>query len=78
MAGRRAAVTAGLVSAALGLGLRGEVDDQIDPASAELVRRRDEARVQRDWALADRLRDELAEAGWVVEDGAEGTRIRRP
>jgi cysteinyl-tRNA synthetase len=76
-AGRRAAETVGLLAAALGLGLRGEVDDQIDPASAELVRRRDEAREQRDWAAADRLRDELTRGGWVVEDGAEGTRIRR-
>ncbi len=77
-AGRRAAETVGLLAAALGLSLRGEVDEQIDPASAELVRRRDEARGQRDWALADRLRDELTAAGWVVEDGGEGTRIRRP
>jgi cysteinyl-tRNA synthetase len=76
--GRRAAETVGLLAAALGLGLRGEVDEQIDPASAKLVRRRDEARGQRDWAQADRLRDELTDAGWVVEDGADGTRIRRP
>jgi cysteinyl-tRNA synthetase len=73
-----AARTVGLLSAALGLALGGEVDDQADPASAELVRRRDEARGQRDWALADQLRDELTAAGWVVEDSAEGTRIRRP
>jgi len=77
-AGGLAARTVGLLAAALGLPLRGEVDDQVDPASAELARRRDEARRQRDWALADRLRDELTAAGWVVEDGAEGTRIRRP
>ena len=77
-AASRAAETVGLLAAALGLGLRGEVDDQIDPASAERVRRRDEAREQRDWGLADRLRDELTAAGWVVEDSAGGTRIRRP
>ncbi|HEV3266266.1 MAG TPA: cysteine--tRNA ligase [Acidimicrobiales bacterium] len=73
-----AARTVGLLSAALGLALGGEVDDQVDAASAELVRRRDEARGQREWALADQLRDELTAAGWVVEDSAEGTRIRRP
>jgi cysteinyl-tRNA synthetase len=76
--GERASRTVGLLTAALGLRLRGEVDDEIDPVSADLVRRRDEARGQRDWGLADRLRDELVAAGWVVEDGAEGTRIRRP
>jgi cysteinyl-tRNA synthetase len=77
-AGRRAAATVGLLAGALGLALRGDVDDELDPASAELVRRRDEARGQRDWGLADRLRDELVAAGWVVEDSAAGTRIRRP
>jgi cysteinyl-tRNA synthetase len=74
----RAAQTVGLLAGALGLPLRGEVDDDVDPTSADLVRRRDEARGQRDWGSADRLRDELVATGWVVEDGAEGTRIRRP
>lgn len=77
-AGHRAAATVGLLAGALGLTLRGDVADEVDPASAELVRRRDEARRQRDWGLADRLRDDLMGAGWVVEDSAEGTRIRRP
>jgi cysteinyl-tRNA synthetase len=74
----RAAQTVGLLAAALGLPLRGEIDDDVDPASADLVRRRDEARGQRDWGSADQLRDELVAAGWVVEDGVGGTRIRRP
>ena len=43
----------------------------------DLVRRRDEARAARDWTSADALRAELEGAGWLVEDGAEGTRIRR-
>jgi cysteinyl-tRNA synthetase len=68
----------GLLAAALGLPLRGEVDTEIDPVSADLVRRRDEAREHRDWTLADQLRDELMALGWVVEDGPEGTRIRLP
>ena len=44
--------------------------------STELVRRRDQARADRDWDLADELRGQLEDAGWVVEDGPEGTRIR--
>ncbi len=31
----------------------------------------------KDWATADALRDELQAAGWVVEDGATGTVVRR-
>ena len=40
-------------------------------------RQRDEARAARDWARADALRAELEAAGWLVEDSAAGTRIRR-
>ncbi len=61
---------------ALGLGLRGEGED-LDDDSAELVRRRDDARGRRDWSEADRLRGELEQRGWIVEDSSQGTRIRR-
>jgi cysteinyl-tRNA synthetase len=77
-AAARAARTVGVLCAALGLSLHGMVDDGVDPATADKVRRRDEARAGRDFALADQLRDELVAAGWLVEDGPEGTRIRRP
>jgi cysteinyl-tRNA synthetase len=68
--------TVAFLCAALGLPLRGGTDIAIDEMSAELVRRRDRARVDRDWDLADELRDQLEDAGWVVEDGPQGTRIR--
>jgi cysteinyl-tRNA synthetase len=78
---RRAAATgagtAGLLAAALGLRLRGGTHDEVDEATAELVRDRDEARARRDWARADALRDALETAGWLVEDGPAGTRIRK-
>jgi cysteinyl-tRNA synthetase len=73
----RDAATAALLAAALGLPLRAGTGDEGDEAAAGLVRARDEARAARDWARADALRDELEAAGWLVEDGAEGTRIRR-
>jgi cysteinyl-tRNA synthetase len=72
-----AARTAALLAAALGLGLRGGTRDEVDAAASDLVRRRDEARAARDWTSADALRAELEGAGWLVEDSAEGTRIRR-
>lgn len=42
-----------------------------------LVARRIEARKEKDFAEADRVRDQLAEAGIVLEDGAAGTAWRR-
>ena len=58
-----------------GAGLeRGEASaDEIDA----LVRQRDEARRTRDFATADRIRDQLAADGIVIEDGADGSRWRR-
>jgi cysteinyl-tRNA synthetase len=41
----------------------------------EFARRRQEARTARDFAEADRLRDELAAAGWEVRDEADGYRL---
>ncbi len=39
-----------------------------------LLAERAQARADRDWARADALRDRLADAGVVVEDGADGVR----
>ena len=66
-----------VVFAALGLTLDSSSHD-VDATSAELVARRDRARSNKDWAEADRLRDELSSMGWLVEDSATGTLIRRP
>jgi cysteinyl-tRNA synthetase len=73
----RAATTVAFLCAALGLRLRARLDVEIDPATADLVARRDRARADRDWDEADALRGELESAGWVVEDSPRGTRVRR-
>ena len=55
----------------LGLGALAEAD----PAPAEvedLAKARDEARVRRDYAESDRLREEIAARGWEVRDTAQG------
>jgi len=61
---------------ALGLSLRA-IDHEVDARSAQLAAARDRARVEKDWAEADRLRDELVARGWVLEDGSTGTVLRR-
>ena len=62
---------------AMGLSLVGAGAD-IDATSARLVRERDSARDAKNWGEADRLRNELVTLGWIVEDGVQGTLIRRP
>jgi cysteinyl-tRNA synthetase len=52
-------------------------DEELDAEIAALVNRRDEARERRDWAEADRLRDELRARGILLEDTADGTVWRR-
>jgi cysteinyl-tRNA synthetase len=68
--------TVAVLCAAVGLRLRGHVAE-IDEETRRLVEARDAARHDRDWARADALRDRLTAAGWTVEDGPEGTVVRR-
>jgi len=51
----------------------GDDDDEIEA----LIAQRLEARANKDWAESDRIRDELAEQGVVLEDNADGTTWRR-
>ena len=49
--------------------------DQWPPQVAALVQQRAQARQKKDFAAADRLRDELKAQGYAVEDTAEGPRV---
>jgi cysteinyl-tRNA synthetase len=49
------------------------VDVDVD----DLIRRRNQAREERNWAEADRIRDELSTAGIVLEDTPQGTVWKR-
>ena len=55
-----------------------EGDDEEAPEEIRrLAAEREEARAARDFERADRLREQLAEAGWEVRDTPEGARLVR-
>lgn len=51
----------------------GSNDDEIE----ELLKKRDEARANKDWATSDKLRDQLKEMGITIQDTPQGTRWTR-
>lgn len=51
----------------------GSNDDEI----AALVKKRDEARANKDWATSDQLRDQLKKMGITIQDTPQGTRWTR-
>ncbi len=58
--------------------LRGGVGDGLSDEEIEtLIQQRLDARKEKNWAEADRIRDELKEKGVILEDGAGGTTWRR-
>ncbi|MFZ0088235.1 MAG: cysteine--tRNA ligase [Solirubrobacteraceae bacterium] len=60
----------------LGLASLMESPSRAIPADAAALRdAREQARGQRDWAAADRLRDELGTLGWEVRDGPGGPEL---
>jgi cysteinyl-tRNA synthetase len=61
---------------ALGLVLPFEAE-ALDERVAEMVRQRDAARSRGNYSESDSIRAELQEMGYIVEDGPDGTTVRR-
>jgi cysteinyl-tRNA synthetase len=61
--------------AMLGLENLLDAEEGAPPEVVELAERRGAARAARDFAEADRLRDELRARGWEVRDGADGAEL---
>jgi len=53
-------------------------DDGLSDADIEaLIAKRNQAKMDKDWSVADQIRDELVEANIIIEDSADGTRWKR-
>jgi cysteinyl-tRNA synthetase len=77
----RAALTQGRLvlvdlAADLGLDLLARPEICVPPRVEELAQRRRDARARKEWAEADRLRQEILAEGYVLEDKADRTIIR--
>jgi cysteinyl-tRNA synthetase len=57
--------------------MKEENNEQLDPEIEELVNKRQQARKEKDWKLADEIRDKLKEMGIVLEDTPQGVKWRR-
>ncbi len=65
------------ICSTFGLELVAIIESDVPDAIADLVKQRDKARGDKDFARADALRDELINAGWLVVDTSAGTQITR-
>lgn len=57
--------------------LRKQVKEEIDPIIEELVNKRQQARKEKNWKVADEIRDKLKDMGVILEDTPQGVKIVR-
>lgn len=54
-----------------------KTEEKIDPKIIEALEKRQQARKEKDFTLADKLRDEILSAGYEIEDTLRGARLKR-
>jgi cysteinyl-tRNA synthetase len=54
-----------------------ELDEQIDGYMKNLLNDRNQAKISKNFELADQIRDELLEKGYKIIDGREGSVLER-
>ena len=60
------------------LGILGEEEEENLPQKVqELLKKREEARKNKNWKTSDELRNQLREMGYLIEDTAQGARLRK-
>jgi len=59
------------------LGVMKFVDSKVPKEILELMKKRDQARLNKDWALSDQIRDQIKEKGFEVLDSKDGSKVRK-
>jgi len=52
-------------------------EESINKEITDLVKEREKARKEKDFARADKIRDKIKEKGFIIEDSSEGPRIKK-
>jgi cysteinyl-tRNA synthetase len=60
-----------------GLKLFEEEKIEIPQKVKELMEKREKARKEKDWAIADKLRDEIKSLGYTIDDAKDGVKIKK-
>ena len=61
----------------LGIFYKEKKDTLVDPEIRILIDKRDQARKNKNWAEADKIKIELTQKGWQVKDTPQGTKIEK-
>ncbi len=61
----------------LGIFYKEKEEINIPAEIQEIIQQRDQARKNKDWAAADKLKNEIIAKGWQVKDSQEGTRVEK-
>jgi cysteinyl-tRNA synthetase len=59
------------------LGILYKKEDSIDSEIEDLIEERQKARKEKNWAMSDKIRDDLKAKGIVLEDTPQGVKWKR-
>ncbi len=59
------------------LGFLSKPQESVPEEALRLLEERQAARLARNWPEADRVRNELAAMGWVIQDTPQGAKLKR-
>ncbi len=65
------------LDAVLGILPLEEEEEEIPHEMQELLRKREEARANKEWTLADKCRQEILSQGYIIEDTPRGARLKK-